>query len=144
MGRSSLFFVLPGFLIGYILFKNRGAISSSAHFILGVFCALFPFIICYCIIRDHSKGTNYHKILEYLSTGKIVISNNITVYKDKPNFVQMPFSRENNKGLPGIFRNVLKEIDLFNEADKQLERQMFAIKNSYENQILRIEEHINK
>ena len=79
-----------------------------------------------------------------MSTGNIVISNNITVYKDKPNFVQTPFFRENNKGLSGIFRIVLKEIDLFNEADKQLERQMFAIKNSYENQILRIEEHINK
>jgi len=78
-----------------------------------------------------------------LSTGKIVISNNITVYKDRPIFVQIPFFRKNNKGLSGIFRNVLKEIDLFNEADKQLERQMFAIKNSYENQILRIEEHIN-
>ena len=105
--------MLSGFLIGSVHFKNRGAISSSAHFISGVFCALFPFIICYCIIRDHSKGTNYHKILEYLSTGKIVISNNITVYKDKPNFVQIPFFRENNKGLSGIFRNVLKEIDRF-------------------------------
>ncbi|HEY6899248.1 MAG TPA: hypothetical protein VI233_01335, partial [Puia sp.] len=42
------------------------------------------FLICYDINKDQSKGTNYHKIMEYLSTGKVVISNTVTTYKDRP------------------------------------------------------------
>jgi len=40
------------------------------------------FIICYDVDRDQSKGTNYHKILEYLSTGKVLVSNNVSTYKN--------------------------------------------------------------
>ena len=41
------------------------------------------FLICCDVDKDQSKGTNYHKILEFISTGKIIISNNFNVYQDK-------------------------------------------------------------
>src|ERR1700730_2250466 len=47
------------------------------------------FLICYDVLKDTSKGTNYHKVMEYLSTGKVVISNNVTTYKNRPDLVQM-------------------------------------------------------
>ena len=41
------------------------------------------FLICYDIKKDQSKGTNYHKIMEYLSTGKVVVSNNVSAYSER-------------------------------------------------------------
>ena len=55
------------------------------------------FLICYDVIKDQSKGTNYHKVLEFISTGKVVISNNITTYYNNPHFVQMVKESDNNK-----------------------------------------------
>jgi hypothetical protein len=102
------------------------------------------FLICYDIQLDHSKGTNYHKIIEFLSTGKVVVSNNVTAYTDRPNLVQMPRSRENNKELPALFKNVIRELKMLNLPALQLERKMYARDNSYEKQIERIEGFLNR
>lgn len=102
------------------------------------------FLICYDIQLDHSKGTNYHKIIEFLSTGKVIVSNNVTAYADRPDLVQMPLSRENNKELPALFKNVIRELKMFNLPVRQSERKLYAHDNSYEKQIERIEECLNK
>jgi hypothetical protein len=102
------------------------------------------FLICYDIILDHSKGTNYHKIMEFLSTGKVVISNNVSAYKDMPDLIQMPLSRANNNELPTLLKKVVSELKFHNLPAKQLHRKMFAEENSYEKQIQRIEDAINK
>lgn len=102
------------------------------------------FLICYDLKLDHSKGTNYHKIIEFLSTGKVVISNNVTAYADKPYLVQMPQSRENNEDLPALFKNVIGKLKMFNLPVRQSERKLYAHDNSYEKQIERIEECLNK
>jgi hypothetical protein len=102
------------------------------------------FLICYDINLDHSKGTNYHKIIEFLSTGKVVISNNVSAYKDRPDLIQMPLSRVNNNELPTLFKKVVSELKFHNLPAKQLQRKMFARENSYEKQIQLIEEAINK
>ena len=46
-------------------------------------------LICYDMNLDQSKGTNYHKVMEYLSTGKVIISNNITTYLEYPELIRM-------------------------------------------------------
>ena len=38
------------------------------------------FLICYDVQKDQSKGTNYHKVMEYLAYGNPIISNNISSY----------------------------------------------------------------
>lgn len=62
------------------------------------------FLICYDVQKDPSKGTNYHKIMEYLSTGKVIIASNITTYNNLPELVQMVDERENNGELPILFK----------------------------------------
>jgi hypothetical protein len=65
------------------------------------------FLICYDIEKDQSGGTNYHKIMEYMCTGKVIIGNNITTYKNKPELVQMVNERDNNRELPALFDHVI-------------------------------------
>ncbi len=38
------------------------------------------FLICYDIEKDQSKGTNYHKVSEYLVYGKPIVSNYVSAY----------------------------------------------------------------
>lgn len=102
------------------------------------------FLICYDINLDHSKGTNYHKIMEFLSTGKVIISNNVTAYANKPELVQMVASRTDNEDLPQLFKHVLNDIAFHNSATKRLYRRSYALENSYERQIEKIEKFINQ
>jgi hypothetical protein len=46
------------------------------------------FLICYDVTKDQSKGTNYHKVMEYLAYGRPIVSNYISRYKmDYENFI---------------------------------------------------------
>ncbi len=97
------------------------------------------FLICYNIIKDHSNGINYHKIMEYLSTGKVVISNNITNYKNLPGLIEMIESRENNEELPKLFKNVITNLSFYNSVEKMKKRIFFAQSNSYSKRIEQLE-----
>jgi len=97
------------------------------------------FLICYDILKDQSKGTNYHKVMEYLSTGKVVISNNITTYKNLPGLLEMTNSRTNNIELPDLFVKIITNLDYYNSNDKMNFRKAFALSNLYSNKIKNIE-----
>lgn len=97
------------------------------------------FLICYDVKKDQSKGTNYHKIMEFISTGKVVVSNNVTTYRQRPDLVQMVESRENNDQLPALFRKVVGALDRYNSRELRDKRRAFARDNSYVRQIDRIE-----
>jgi hypothetical protein len=46
------------------------------------------FLICYDVAKDQSKGTNYHKVMEYLAYGRPIVSNYISRYAtDNYNFI---------------------------------------------------------
>lgn len=100
------------------------------------------FLICYDIDKDQSNGTNYHKVLEYLASGKVVVSNNITTYRDT-GLVEMPLERNNNI-LPALFTDVIKHLDVYNSADKQEDRIAYAKAHTYKNNIMAIESFISQ
>ncbi len=97
------------------------------------------FLICYDIKKDQSKGTNYHKILEYMASGKVIISNNVTTYQNHPDLIIMSQSRENNNGLPVLFKNVIQDIREHNSLAKQQTRISFTKGYLYSRQIEKIE-----
>jgi len=97
------------------------------------------FLICYDILKDQSGGTNYHKVMEYLSKGKVVVSNNITTYYSLPELVMMVKERDNNKQLPGLFKDVVSKLNMHNEISLQQKRINYASENKYLDQIKRIE-----
>lgn len=47
------------------------------------------FLICYDVDKDQSKGTNYHKVMEFLAFGRPVFSNCISKYNFKGSGVFM-------------------------------------------------------
>lgn len=96
------------------------------------------FLICYDVEKDQSKGTNYHKILEYLASGKAVVSNYVSAYKNNPELVLMPEER-NNENLPALFREVLHNLSANNSKEKQQKRIDFARQFTYAGQIKKIE-----
>lgn len=97
-------------------------------------------LICYDIQKDQSKGTNYHKIMEYLSTGRVVVSNNVTTYASRPDLVCMPAERAHNDDLPRIFKQVIEQVSNYNSPEKQRTRIDFARDNIYPRQLDRIEQ----
>jgi hypothetical protein len=102
------------------------------------------FLICYDIKKDQSRGTNYHKIMEYLSTGKMILSNNVTTYKDRPELIRMPADRDHNRALPLLFRETIDRLDEYNHPGLQQKRIGTARENTYDKQIGRIEEVLNR
>jgi hypothetical protein len=100
------------------------------------------FLICYNILKDQSNGINYHKIIEYLSTGKVVISNNITTYSSLPNLIVMTTSSTHNNELPTLFKTVIDNLQHFNQTQFVAARKEFAFSNLYYSKIAEIEKLI--
>jgi hypothetical protein len=96
------------------------------------------FLICYDIQKDHSKGTNYHKVMEFLSTGKVIVSNNVTTYVQYGKMLAMTKVRANNRELPGLFKAVINDLDTWNAPALMAERRAFASDNSYTEQVKRL------
>lgn len=102
------------------------------------------FLICYDVQKDQSKGTNYHKVMEYLSTGNVIISNNITTYSKEKDLMQMIADRNSNDSLPTLFSKVIEHIEMHNTEFLREKRRNYALDNSYANQVQRIEHLLQK
>ena len=72
---------------------------------------------------------------EYLSTGKVIVSNNVTAYAGQPGLIVMPEERMHNKKLPGLFTDVIRDLSFYNSKEKQEIRKQFAYQNKYSNHI---------
>jgi len=102
------------------------------------------FINCYNILKDQSKGTNYHKLMEYLSTGKVVVSNNTTSYNTfGDDFIVMCKSRTDNLEMPDLFFKVVNNLSYYNSEFLQKQRINFAKDNTYSSNIAKIEQFIS-
>ena len=120
----------------------HGSVSSNQ--LPAEFNRMDAFLICYDVQKDQSKGTNYHKIMEYLSTGKVIISNNVTTYSNKPGLVEMTTERNTNKHLPALFKKVIENLATYNSAILQEQRKAFAAGNTYSKQVETIEQLLKK
>jgi hypothetical protein len=97
------------------------------------------FLICYDIQKHQSKGNNYHKTMEFLSTGKAIVSNNITAYQETKDLVYMCPERDSNKSLPFVFESAISTLKYINSEELQNKRRAFAYDNRYSRQVERIE-----
>jgi glycosyltransferase involved in cell wall biosynthesis len=93
------------------------------------------FLLCYDPNKEQNGGTNSHKILEYLSTGKVIVSSPIVEYLNTNNLLEMSV----NTSFQKTFTNVIENIDSYNSSENIKTRYHFAKENTYRNQILRID-----
>jgi glycosyltransferase involved in cell wall biosynthesis len=98
------------------------------------------FLMCYTGDINVEQMANPHKTLEYLSSGKLLVSNYTDEYKDKPDLFLMCKS---NKDLPELFKYALNNLNSYNSEELQEKRKKFAAENTYEYQIVRIENHLS-
>jgi len=99
------------------------------------------FLLIYNYHHSESDRSNAHKILEYLSTGKVVVSNWIEAYQDKVDLVRNP-GKENDAGIYTLLQETLINLDVYNGATLMKKRKQFALKHSYESNLQRVDERI--
>ncbi len=92
--------------------------------------------------KDQNKGSNSHKVLEYLSTGKVIVANHLSSLLHLRDIIAMPAELSNNT-LPDIFKDVVNKLQKYNTEELQQKRKQFALDNTYRKQIDRIEKIIN-
>jgi hypothetical protein len=92
------------------------------------------FLTCYNYLTDYNKSSNCHKIIEYLSTGKVSISNRIITYENTTGLLEMP-AEYTNENLPALFKKVISNLEEYNSPDRQRHRIQFALENTYKKHI---------
>lgn len=109
--------------------KEQKALASELNEMDG-------FLFLYSANSDMNKASNSHKILEYLSTGKAIISTFVSNYAETDLLVMSKPGRDED--LPEIFSNVVNNLPLYNSEKEQKKRIAFALDNTYLRQIGRI------
>lgn len=71
------------------------------------------FLICYDPQKGQSSGSNSHKILEFLSTGKVIFSSHFSYYEGTDLFV-MNENQSNQKDFNSLFKLVLEDLQNLN------------------------------
>jgi len=96
----------------------------------------------FCPVKSKSfDASNSHKIMEYLSMGKVIISENVSTYNGG-SLIEM-IDNSISKELVTLFNEVISNISFHNFFEKQSKRIEFSLRNSYKMQVIRVEELIN-
>ena len=96
-------------------------------------------LICYKIQNDQ----NHHKVLEYLGSGKVVISSFMSSYESEdPDLLEMLNDEISNNDFLKRFDVVMKNLTFFNSEFLQNKRITYAQKYTYRSQISRIFDNI--
>ena len=99
------------------------------------------FLICYDINKDQSRGTNYHKVMEFISTGRVIVSNNITTYKNC-DLLRMCTSRDSNREFKDLLGDTITHREEYNSSELQHSRKSFAAENTYRQHVMTILQHL--
>jgi glycosyltransferase involved in cell wall biosynthesis len=88
-------------------------------------------------ITEVCDGSNSHKIMEYLSTGKPVITQPVSSYRNTDLLYMMPDARDD---FAAFFSNSIDQLQTGEDPGLRRKRMEYAMKNSYEAHLVSIEE----
>ena len=97
--------------------------------------ALFVF---YNKFKNENMYTNSHKLLEYLMTGKAVLSDTMSYYEDKEHLIRMSPMNCNSEEKVKAFKNFIRDLPEQSSEENQKVRVEYAKQYTYANQIERI------
>ncbi|KAA3649603.1 MAG: hypothetical protein DWP98_06720 [Bacteroidetes bacterium] len=89
--------------------------------------------------KNENNNSNSHKILEYLITGKPIITNSLKYYKDKDELITMTDEDAKPENILLVFSRFVKELPKLSTNEKQYYRTSYASKFTYLSQIKEIE-----
>lgn len=98
------------------------------------------FLFIYSPKKEVNGASNAHKLLEYISTGKVVIATHVSSYAGSDLMV-MCDSKEEER-LPEIFDRTVADLAFHNSKERQIMRIGFALDNTYARQVERVEQFI--
>ena len=93
-------------------------------------------LMCYSGDQNIAQMANPHKILEYLSSGKVALTHYIDEYKTQDNLFIMC---QSNEELPSRFKYAVNNLSVLNNEESMQIRVKFAADNTYLKQLERIE-----
>lgn len=120
--------------------RLRGMLST--HELAEAYAEMDVFLLCYKPDYVNYHGENSHKVLEYLSTGKVLVSTHLSIYSDSDLFKMAP--KDDNHALCDIFESVIEFLPSYNSESLMKRRMEFALKNTYDENILRIAKLVDK
>lgn len=120
--------------------RIRGLVSPAE--LAGEYEKMDGFLLCYKPDYINYHAENSHKILEYLSAGKILVSTYVSIYKDL-NLICMS-DKDRNEDLPAIFAEAVIHVKSWNETARMQARINYALDNTYIRQLERIQELLLK
>lgn len=94
------------------------------------------FILCYKPDYKDYHAENSHKVFEYLSAGKVMVSTYLRLYKDSTFINSSP--KDRNELFIDVFEETVANLSFFNDAALQQKRIKLALDNTYEKQVARI------
>jgi len=98
------------------------------------------FLNFYTEDENPAARVNPHKILEFLATGKTVLSYYMDEYRDQEDLLVMA---KNKTDIPMLFDNIINNINAYNDSNNMLRRRDFALQNAYGNKITYINSLLN-
>jgi hypothetical protein len=102
------------------------------------------FLLLYKFIPGESDLSNAHKILEYLSIGRHIVSSPVETYAGYNDIISMASSGSDNVEEIGIlFGNAIDNIGYLNGEKLSKKRIELALQNTYEQQLSRISQSIS-
>jgi glycosyltransferase involved in cell wall biosynthesis len=98
-------------------------------------------LLCYDTVRYNVEASNSHKIIEYLASGRMVVSTRILEYVGHPELVRMP---EQNQALPALLQEIAANLHGYDNDGLRQRRIEFARAHTYSKQLIRIDGWIDK
>jgi hypothetical protein len=100
------------------------------------------FLFIYSPRREMNNASNAHKLLEYISTGKVVIATHVSTYAGTGLLVMSEPAEE--EALPEIFARAIRDLPVHNSAERQISRIRYALDNTYARQVDRVQQFITR
>lgn len=91
--------------------------------------------------QDVAQHSNLHKIMEYLGSGRAIVTSYVEEFKHKEDLLEMAQPYET---IERCFDEVMSKTIEMNSLDLQQKRKDFALSNAYEKQVKRIQNIILK
>jgi glycosyltransferase involved in cell wall biosynthesis len=98
-------------------------------------------LLLYAVDLFPDQRTSSHKVMEYLASGKAIVSTHLGEFDDKPGLLYMAKKSED---LPRLFDFCVTHIGEVNDPAKMKKRIQFAMDNTYEARVGQMEKLIDQ
>lgn len=99
-------------------------------------------LLCYLADRYPEQLENSHKMMEYLGSGKVIVATLTQEYSDLNDQNLIVMSKNSSQYAVKV-EMVLSDLEYWNSQTKQESRKKWALENTYEKQLQRIESLLN-